>query len=96
MYGAGQPLRGSAITLQRASRKPNAKVIVNLFDAQFPSTLPPGLDPVPILMRLWRVNLSYVSYMPGAVFDPNGFFVSAETTVAARVQKMKGGKNANN
>lgn len=96
MFSAGTPLRGSAITLQRATRKPNAKVIVNRFDEQFPAALPPGIDPVPILMRLWRVNLSYVCYMPGASFDPQGFFVAVETSVASRIKKMKGGKNAAN
>lgn len=94
MYSATESLRGSAITLQRATPKKNAKVIVNVFDQPFPAALPSGIDPIAILIRLWRVNLSYVTYLPGCKFDPNGFFVSSETTIAARVEKKKGGNNA--
>lgn len=87
----GESLRGLAITLARAEKKENSRIIVKRFDAQFPGALPAGFDPRPILIKLWRINTHFNTYFPGGKFDPAEDFWK-EHQSKTRKPRRKGGK----
>jgi len=57
--------RGIKCRVKRRTNKPTAPLDVVLEEFPCPIKLPPAVDPIPLLLRVWGLRLSWTQMLPG-------------------------------